>query len=59
MWRTLNYEKPKSLAGGEFYSPYGEYNVHMMGGDIKRFFKKVTSNIFHIFTFFEFSFLHC
>ena len=28
----FNYEKPKSSMGGDFYSSYGEYHVHMMIG---------------------------
>ena len=48
---TLNYKKPKSLAGGDFCSSYGQYNVHMMCGGIAFFFKKVTCTFS---TFFEF-----
>ena len=37
---NFNYEKPKPLAGEDFCSSYGVYNVHMMGGGITLFSKK-------------------
>ena len=52
-WGNFNYENPKPLAGGDLYSSYGEYNVHM-GGGVTLFFKKVTSTFFPFFTFSHF-----
>ena len=47
---TLNYEKPKLLAGRDFYSSYKEYNVHMMGDGITLFFTSLVLKKGHVVT---------